>query len=314
MRSLCFLLFVVSLFAEEVETQDMDFSPYSAPWFTGPLLAPSARVVKPGYLKVQLYWNTFVKVGSYDGDWSCHLVPNFYSEEFRLQLKTGLFDRVDFQATPSVVYQFTEHESSFHFGDIPLNLNIQILRPMSLEDGPNLKLSLITNGPTGKFQRLSRAKLKTDATGSGCWYPGFGLNLSQFWVISGHFLEIRATTEYRFSVPVRVKGFNTYGGNATTRGRVFPGNYYVFDTALQVSLTRHWAAACDVRFKHINRTRFSGSGLKCGKGSSEEWSLAPAIEYNFSKNIGLIGGVWFTIAGRNTSQFVNGMLSLVANF
>jgi hypothetical protein len=34
------------------------------------------------------------------------------------------------------------------------------------------------------------------------------------------------------------------------------------------------------------------------------FSLAPALEYNWSENAGVIAGVAFTVAGRNTSATV----------
>lgn len=311
-----FLLFItLSLFAEEIETQDMNFRYGGGPWFTGPLLAPSARVVHPGHLKFQIYAETNVKIGRYESNWHTHSIENFYSEEIVVQLKLGLFDRVDFQVTSRAGYRHTEGQSAYTFGDLPLNLNVQILQPVSIDEGPNLKLSLLANAPTGKFQHLNQHKKKTDASGSGCWFPGIGLDLSQFWYFSGiHYLELRASGAYRFGVPVHVKSFNTYGGNERTKGTVYPGNFFVLDTALQYSITQRWGASCDFLYEHFNRTRYSGRGLASRERSGEEFSLAPAIEYNFTKEMGVIGGVWFTIAGRNVSQFVNGIVSFGAYF
>lgn len=308
--TVCLLIISMSIFAEDIETQDMDFYPNPVPWFTGPLLAPSARVVKPGHLKLQFYVNTLVKTGHYDSHWQAHSLDNFYSEQVRAQVKFGLFDRVDFQAVPRIVYQWTEEASAFNIGDMPLSLNLQILAPKTLDDGPSLKLSFLVNAPIGKYQHLNRHKKRTDHTGSGCWFPGLGLNLSQFWYLSGpHYLEIRVTSAYRFGVPVLARGFNAYGSE---KGTIYPGSYFVFDTGLQYSFTQKWGAACDFRYEHHHRTRSNRTSMKDRAG--EEFSLAPALEYNFSKSVGIIGGVWFTIAGKNMPQFVNGMLSITAYF
>ena len=47
-------------------------------------------------------------------------------------------------------------------------------------------------------------------------------------------------------------------------------------------------------------------------GAPEGWqlSLAPAIEYNFNENWGVIAGPWFTVAGKNSSAFIVGMLAI----
>lgn len=300
------LFIALSLFSEE-DTQNVYFGPHPVPWFTGPLLAPSAKVLKTGRLKVQVYWNTFVKVGKYDSDWRPHSIENFYSEQARVQLKFGLFSRVDFQLTPRCVYQFTEGKGSFQFGDLPLGLDIQILQPKTIFEGPNLKLSFSFNAPTGKYQRLNPDKKGTDLSGNGDWFPGVGLNLSHFWYLYGlHYLEFRATGAYYFGIPIHVQGLNAYGDKT---GIVRPGNFFILDSALQYSLTQNWALACDFRYEHGNKD----SGVST-RASHEEVSLAPAIEYNFNKELGVIAGVWFTIAGRNVSQFANGIISLVAYF
>jgi hypothetical protein len=44
--------------------------------------------------------------------------------------------------------------------------------------------------------------------------------------------------------------------------------------------------------------------------SNEQWSVAPAIEYNWSKNVGLIVGSWFSFAGRNSVRFISGVAAL----
>lgn len=53
-----------------------------------------------------------------------------------------------------------------------------------------------------------------------------------------------------------------------------------------------------------------GSGQDIGNGNLYELSLAPAIEYNFSENIGIIGGCWFTVEGANTPYFFSSVIQL----
>lgn len=115
-----------------------------------------------------------------------------------------------------------------------------------------------------------------------------------------------------------MKGFNTYGGARNTRGVVYPGNTFTADAAIQYNFTKQWAFACDLIYGHGNKNRFSGKrgtnrdGTKANMTapSNEQWSLAPAIEYNFSQTLGLIAGPWFTFAGRNSAQFASGVIAL----
>jgi hypothetical protein len=54
---------------------------------------------------------------------------------------------------------------------------------------------------------------------------------------------------------------------------------------------------------------FSGA---IGSGQFNQTALAPAIEYNFSDNVGLISGVWFSLSGVNTAHFITYVLALNA--
>ncbi len=320
MRNIYFLLICfsfLSLFADEEETHEEGFfGSRPTPWFTGSLLATSANTVPPGHLKIQPYFNAFVTIGHYDKHWHAHREANFYDVNLRIQTKIGVAKRIDIQFFPRVVYRETRGEHAVHFGDMPVGLNIQILKPKCLGEGPSLKLGLRANVPCGEYEHLKKSKLRTDLTGSGSWFPGGGLYLSNFWYLGGiHYVELRVSTEYRVGTSIHLRGLNAYGGTPNTYASGYPGNYFRLDTAIQYNFTQNWAFACDVLFLHFNRNRFHGKNIEdLNTSSRQEFSLAPAIEYNWSKNIGVIGGVWFSLAGRNTHQFVNGMLSLNAFF
>jgi hypothetical protein len=85
----------------------------------------------------------------------------------------------------------------------------------------------------------------------------------------------------------------------------------------EISLSQRWAIANDIQYVHTNKTRFKGRkgatrgvANRVGRPSSEQWSLAPAIEYNWSDDYGVIAGVWFTFAGRNTIEFTSGVIAV----
>ena len=58
--------------------------------------------------------------------------------------------------------------------------------------------------------------------------------------------------------------------------------------------------AADGSGRHINELR-PASGWR---------PLAPAVEYHFSPSLGLIAGVEFTVAGRNTGRIVSPQVAL----
>jgi hypothetical protein len=126
-----------------------------------------------------------------------------------------------------------------------------------------------------------------------------------------HVLRYRLNASYGFYSPVSVRGFNTYGGGFDTTGRVEPGSVTTFTVAGEYTLTRHLVLALDIGFQTINATHFSGTaGIGAqgepaivGKGYSNLLSIAPAIEYHFTQQVGLIAGPWFSLRGKNTSEF-----------
>lgn len=68
----------------------------------------------------------------------------------------------------------------------------------------------------------------------------------------------------------------------------------------------------------FNRLRPSilnfGSLEGIGHGNVAQFTLAPAIDYSFSKNVALTAGLWFVVAGKNTPVFYTPMLSFTAGW
>jgi hypothetical protein len=115
-----------------------------------------------------------------------------------------------------------------------------------------------------------------------------------------------------------VHGFNTYGGGFGTQGRVLPGNILQAIVSFEFTLSQNWVFAIDNVYTHTNATHFYGvlgttaEGVSASVGgpSSEQFSFAPAIEYNFSANLGIAAGCWFTAWGRNSTEFRSGVVNI----
>lgn len=307
-----FLLLGISatLFADDPGTQDVTFDPYPAPWFTGPLITPSPYTVDPGHFDVEPLLFAITDIGSYNAHWRPGSIDHFYHLRLGVNTKIGLAKALELHFVPIVVYQKTEGQHSTNIADMLVELEVQLFRPAKLSSLPALKLSLHVDLPLGKYEHLNPHKKRTDATGDGCYFPGIRLSSGNFVHISGiHFIELRWYADYRVGTATFVKGYNTYGGNAHTRGFEYPGNRLYVGASMQYNMTQRWAIACDARYVHFNKDRFSGrTELAMTHPSREQYSLAPAIEYNLSRNMGAIAGMWFTLAGRNGPQFISGVV------
>lgn len=116
---------------------------------------------------------------------------------------------------------------------------------------------------------------------------------------------------YTIPTRVNVRGINTYGGDVTTRGTVYPGNNLTLFSAIELSITQNFVFACDLVASFTDKSRFKGTTIAQNHlPSSAQISLAPAFEYNFSAGLGLIFGSWFTLTGRNANQFFSGVIAL----
>lgn len=286
------------------------------PWFTGPLLTPYANVVPRGHYNIQPYLFFTNTYGHYNAHWKNHSMPHLFTGSFVLDVQFGLSKICDFQFIPLVLYKHRKDIHTWAFGDIPISLGFQLYKVVPA--GPSVKLSLLATLPTGKYQHLSLNKQGLDAGGLGGYLPGVRLVIGRtFQMGCSHFLATRFNLSYHLPTPVHVKGLNSYGGGPHTKGKVFPGQFFISLLGLEWSFTQHWVLACDLEYTHINKTRFkrdrgrlNGIPHSIDTTSKEQISIAPAIEYNFNHNIGIIAGCWFTIAGRNTPAFASGVISL----
>ncbi len=117
---------------------------------------------------------------------------------------------------------------------------------------------------------------------------------------------------------VRVHGLNTYGGVVDTDGWIYPGQEYDVDFSYELTPSKHWVISCDHIFCYQTPVKFKGYPVRLKTGQladlCDSWvaafQLAPAIEYNWSENLGVITGAYFTLAGHNANAFASGVAAI----
>lgn len=306
---------------KKVANEALPNAPEESPWLTGPLLTPSAHSVPGGFINIEPYLFVTDTFGAYNSHWKSHSLANKnISGNVQLSLQIGLTERWDCQLTPQGFYTHVEHAgTAVRFGDLPAGVDFQILKDRPDRWYPAIKLALKELFPTGKFQRLNPHKDGADISGGGSYATTVGLVFGKLYHFKDvYFLNSRLAVGYTVPSAVRVHGFNAYGGGFGTNGKVYPGNIFNAIIGLEFTLSRNWAFALDILEVYGNRTRFSGKkghtapGIKAAVGgpSFNQLSLAPAIEYNFNEALGIIAGPWFSVAGRNTAEFVSGVFAV----
>lgn len=278
-------------------------------WFTGPLLTPSGHVVPIGHQNYEPYLYWVQTKGEYNSHWASQSHPTFNNVLSQTLLQFGVLPKTEFDIFPQFIYNETRGEQRWRVSDLPLLLNFQLLYDHVDNWAPGIKFKIGATIPLGKYDNLKEGLFQTDAGGSGSWYPSVGVVFSRMFHISGiHYLPWRLFMNYSIGTPVSVHGTSVYGGVKQTRGTVYPGNIFHIITSLEYSLTRNWALSLDIEYQHTNKNRFSGHtppGTKPVFPSRERFALAPAIEYNWNANLGIIAGPWFTVAGRNSRDFIS---------
>lgn len=306
------LLFAFSLNASEVyEKVESAKNPEKMlPWFTGPLLAPSSGVIPLGSVNFEPYLYLTGSGEDYNSKWETVSVPFFWSCSFQFPLQFGVAPRVSFAMTPTVNCKQTEGQSTWAFADFQMGFDVQLC--YETDRLPGIKFSLRETFPNGQYDRLNRNKLGTDVSGTGSYRSLIGLNIGKLIQIRGiQYLSARLALAYTIPSTVSVKGLNAYGGGAGTRGTFYPAQQFDVDLGLEYSLTQRWALALDTVYSYSPKTRFKGVlGEGMPSGTTVQWSLAPALEYNWSDFWGVIAGCWFTVAGKNASAFQSGVIAV----
>lgn len=292
------------------------------PWYAGPLLTPSAHTLDPGFVVIQPYVFIFDNYAKFDRERESVKIPHDLIQVNPVFIiQTGIIKGWDIAFTFQGVYNSQNHVHSGGYNDTKVSMGIQIVpeKPYT----PAVKLGLAESFPSGKYRNLDPAKNGLDATGSGSFVTSVSLNISKVvWWIMTHPMNIRSSLVFSFPSKAHVRGFNAYGGGFGTDGRVRPAKQFTGDLGLEYSFTQRWVFAMDLNYVYFGDTRFSGKNGVTASGApasninsfGDQLSLAPAIEYNPSSKIGILGGVWFSVYGRNTSNFVTGVVSYTQTF
>ncbi len=123
---------------------------------------------------------------------------------------------------------------------------------------------------------------------------------------------MRFNVSQGFSNNVTVEDVSVYGTEAGFRGHAKPGISFFVDASWEYSLRRRWVLALDATYRHNGNTRAAGynvldpngvqnpPSIQLDSGSSEALGFAPAIEYSWKPNLGVLLGARVIPAAHNT--------------
>ena len=285
-----------------------------SPWFAGTLLAKEAQAVPRGHINIEPYLFYTDDFGHYNSRW--HRASNLEASSLNptLYVNIGFLEWADVAISVPYFLNSTGGRSGRGFGDIGVDLNFQVLEDAADGWQPDLLLYVSELFPTGTFDELDPGRNGADSTGVGSYQTGLGAVLQKVWTLPNRrYLRTRLTLSYVVPSKVDLRGFNSFGGAANTDGSLDLGNQFTTVLSFEYSLTRNWVPALDLMYTHSASNDFSGFPGTTGGGapadiftsSSTQISAVPTIEYNFSENVAVVLGVWFSVAGRNSDEFIS---------
>ncbi len=289
------------------------------PLYSGSLLAFFSENATPGQLEIEpyLYQNTLP--GSYDENWSFQKTKPIHKIASSLLLETGITQHIDITLFMTATYNQIGNLHTLLYTDMQAYLGFQILLDKKGSFIPDVRFLIGENFPTGTYQKLNPQKMLSDSSGSGAYETSFTFVVAKkFYCFPRHPFNLNFNLQYTLSNKTNVKGYNLYGGGQDSKGTIAPGSEYMTNLSIEYSLTRNWVISTDIHYIHQNKSTFSGNlgvfNPILGLPSSDQFSLAPCLEYNFNQNLGLFIASWFTIAGRNSSKFIRNTFSVYYTF
>lgn len=307
------------IFDDEHESNEAD----DLPWLAGPLLSPGGTTTPPGHVSPSLYYGLIDITGRYNQHGTFSKIDRFRIETYQLFCSWGVTDSIDIRTLPAVLTQIYHGKSTTQLADWPVGVAMQICREDPRGWRPNVRLTLTEIIPTGKFDNLDALAEDTDSSGLGAWGSRVTLSMTKLWRLNEiQYFKGYLSGSYTLFTHSHVDGINTFGGSNNTHGVVSPGSLFISYLSWECNLTKHFGVSLDTQFFCSGRTRFkgypgtdhAGNLLTIGRPFSYALSMAPALQYNFTKNCNLIAGWWFTLAGHNASSFAGLVVSFSKGF
>ena len=278
----------------------------SEAWWTGPVAAAGAGTLPPGHFLFEPYFYDVRTAHAHSYGSSAFLVY-------------GLADRVALGFIPVVGYNKLNKGSSagpsssrVGLGDVSLLAQYRLTQFHEGSWIPTVSALVEETFPTGKYDRLGDRP--SDGLGQGAYTTTLSIySQTYFWMPNGRILRTRLDLSQAFSNAATVRDVSVYGTETGFRGHAKPGSSFFADASAEYSVTKRWVLALDVNYGQRAGTSVSGhevlssvnqqssQGITMNSGWSDAIGFIPAVEYNWTPNLGVILGVRRILPGRNSS-------------
>lgn len=310
---------------DEAEDDKPDRQAMDDALFIGPLVAPNGQALPKGHWNIEPYLSGGIEYGEYGDNWGHHSNHNSYAIRQTTLLQYGLTDRISIGLLPQFGYNLASRGPSSRGPQIgDLTLRGQYMVHKYQEGGwlPTISIGLDQTVPTGKYDDLGNNP--NDGIGGGVAVTEPALWMQHyFWMPNGRILRARLDLSYAISdYKPSIRGTSVFGTDKGFNGNAKVGNTFTADLGFEYSLTRHWVPVFEAIYSHTESGHVKGEvtnqtshgqvvhDVHDHTRSSDEFTLAPAVEYNWNEHYGVIAGAEVTVAGRNTASVVTPQMAL----
>jgi len=279
-------------------------------WWTGPMLAPSAGTLPRGHILIEPYLFDVARLGHFDRSGSRQDGAHVHGFGSLTYMLYGVTDHMTVGLVPTAFYSVAAegvNSSGPGLGDLAVLAQYRFTQFQPCRRLPTLSVNVQETLPTGRFDRLGERP--NDGFGSGAYTTTLSVYAqTYFWMPNGRILRMRLNASQGLSSGATVAGASVYGTGARFLGRAEPGNSFVLDASWEYSATRGLVAALETVYRRDGSTRVVGSDIgeagmipvRVESTVSHTLALAPAVEFSWRNNIGVLVGVRVIAAGRNT--------------
>jgi hypothetical protein len=286
-------------------------------WWTGPMLANTPATAPPGHFLIETYLYDVAGEGRFDRRGVRRGAAHSAGFGSQTYVVYGLADRVAVGLIPTAGFNTVSGGASSSgpgLGDSSVLAQYRLTQFHAGSWLPTTAINVQETLPTGKYDRLGDRP--SDGLGGGAYTTTLSFySQTYFWLPNGRLLRMRLDLSQAFSRRVNIEGVSVYGTAPAFRGYANPGRSFTFDASWEYSLTRSWVLASDVVVRHNGNTRLVDRaqhppGSRLDSGASDAFYVAPAIEYNWQSNLGVLLGVRLVAAGRNTANTVTPVVAI----
>jgi hypothetical protein len=286
--------------------------------FTGPLVTPAVNTMSAGMFNIQPYLIHTNTRGSYDniGD-RRESKPTVRQWQIAVPMTYALTDTNSVQVILNAARTSGNgrHTDGLRMGDTTVRVQQRLLGPEADGTGLVLALALAQRLPTGEYHHLDTNPL--NGTGNGAMRTTLAFGAQRlYWLEDGHAIRWRGQLAWSPSPGrIRVRNNSVYGTDSGFRGHARLGQAWNASVAAEYVLNPRWVLVGEAVWDRASAIDVAGTAADASQvvrrlAPNQAFSLAPAVEYHFSPNIGLIAGVQFTVAGRNTADYVAPQVAL----